>query len=358
MNVDIKMPDLATADSEVTIIRWLVEAGQSVKLGQPLVEIETDKATMEVESVAAGILQATHALPGERVAVGQVIAVIETGEKTAAPAAVPPPALQSTPLQPAIQMPTSSLPAVSAPTQRQSLFARNKAIRSLKISPTADSNRIPLNANQREIARRMAHSKQTIPHFYLTTSANAERMAAIRDAATRRSLPQKIAWDAFFVQAAARALQAFDRMQYRLDGETLVRRTTSAVGVAVDLDDALYVIAVEDPLTATLEQISQQIESKVASIRQGDSGAKRLVETCITISNLGAENIETFLAIVNPPESAILAVGKVAPVVVAQDNWIGVQKRVSLTLSVDHRVVNGKYAAKFFDRIVNELESL
>ncbi|MCC7452075.1 MAG: 2-oxo acid dehydrogenase subunit E2 [Anaerolineae bacterium] len=347
MNVDIKMPDLATADSEVTIIRWLVEAGQPVKLGQPLVEIETDKATMEVESVAAGILEMTLAAPGERVAVGQVIASIATGEKVTAPA--PAPVQQAAPIpQPAIQ------PAVATslpPTPRQSLFARNKAARALKIRPT--DSRIPLNSNQREIARRMAHSKQTIPHFYLTTSANAEPMAAIRAQTT-----PKIAWDAFFVLATARALQAFDRMLYRVDDDALVRRETDAIGVAVDLDDALYVIAIENPLTGTFNQISQQIESKVEAIRRGDVGAKRPVETCITISNLGAENIETFTAIVNPPESAILAIGKVAPVVVAQDTWIGVQKRVSLTLSVDHRIVNGKYAARFFNRIVTELESL
>jgi len=346
MNVDIKMPDLATADSEVTIIRWLVEAGQPVKLGQPLVEIETDKATMEVESVAAGILETTHAAPGERVAVGQVIASVATGERVAAP--TPAPVQQAAPIpQPTIQPAVVSPP----PTQRQSLFARNKAARALKIRAT--DSRIPLNANQREIARRMAQSKQTVPHFYLTTSANAEPMVAIR-----ANTAQKIVWDAFFVLATARALQVFDRMLYRMDGDALARRDTDAIGVAADLDDALYVIAVENPLTSTLEQISQQIESKVEAIRRGDAGAKRPVETRITISNLGAENIETFTAIVNPPESAILAIGKVAPVVVARDNWISVQKRVSLTLSVDHRIVNGKYAARFFSRIVTELESL
>src|SRR5262249_16741121 len=98
--------------------------------------------------------------------------------------------------------------------------------------------------------------------------------------------------------------------------------------------------------------------AKAERIRRGEPGAKTPLETCLTITNLGAENIETFLAIINPPEAAILAVGKVAPAVVPEGDRIVIQNRVSLSLSVDHRIVNGKYAARFLSRIVSELESL
>src|SRR5215813_12016377 len=145
MNVDIKMPDLATTDSEVTIIRWLVEVGQPVKLGEPLLEIETDKASMEVEAVVAGTLQAIHVAAGEQAGVGQVIATIKTRETTAKPESLP---VQASPIAHAAAAITAGIAAI-----------------------------IPMGANQREVARRMLHSKQTIPHFYLTTSANAERMS-------------------------------------------------------------------------------------------------------------------------------------------------------------------------------------
>jgi pyruvate dehydrogenase E2 component (dihydrolipoamide acetyltransferase) len=351
MNVEIKMPDLATTDSDVTIVRWLIEVGQQVQRGQPLLEIETDKATMEVESIASGTLREVFAGAGDQVAVGQVIANVESEELVkVAPIA----AVTHDPAPVAVQPIAPTITPASATNQRQSLFARNKAKRGLMF--TAAPDRLPLTANQREVGRRMLHSKQTIPHFYLTTSANAESLAARREAFRQQNI--KLAWDAFFVLAAARSLQTFDKMTYRLEGDTLIRRSTTAIGVAVDIDDALYVIAIDDPLNTTLEAISRSIEAKVAAIRQGDPAAKRMTETCLSITNLGAENIETFQAVINPPETAILAIGKVTPTVIAQGEQIMIQKRVAISLSVDHRVINGKYAAKFLSQLVKELEAI
>lgn len=351
MDVDIKMPDLATADSDVTLLRWLIDVGQPVKLGQALVEIETDKATMEVESIAAGTLKAIHAQPGERVAVGQLIAVVEKMGASAVPThnAPTPPPVSSPP--PVISQPDTPLPTdVAAPAQSSvSLFARNKAAR---VQPTHDT--IPLTGVQRDTALRLQNSKQTVPHFYLTTSANAEPMAARRAQAS-----QRLVWDAFLVYAVAKAAQAFPRMQYRFDGDKLVKRGANAIGVAVDVEDNLYVVPIDNPLSQTIEQISAQITSKAERIRQGDPTAKKLGETHITITNLGAEGIESFQAIINPPEAAILAVGAIAPTVhVTPDYHMVIQKRVSLSLSVDHRVVSGKYAAKFLSQVVKELESM
>lgn len=341
MDIEIKMPDLATTDSEVTLLRWWVNIGQNVTLGQPLLEIETDKATMDVESVAAGTLKAIHAQPGERVAVGQVIAVIEgvgTGTNVSKPAP------QVTPEQAALETQEAPLLTTLVP-KKGSLFARNKAARE------SSQESLSLSPIQREVARRTLESKQTVPHFYLTTSANAGGMVARREASGK-----KIAWDAFFVTAAARALRVFERMGYRIDGDKL-SRNADAIGVAVDIDDDLYVVPIENPLTLTQAQISDRIRAGVEKIRQGDPSARRLGSTCLTITNLGAENIESFQAIINPPDSAILAIGKIAPTVTIADDHIVVQTRVTLSLSVDHRVVSGKYAAKFLSRIVQEVES-
>ncbi len=352
MDVEIRMPDLATTDSEVTLVRWLVQVGQTVRLGEPLLEIETDKATMEVESVASGTLKLVAAQPGERVSVGQVIAIMQTS------GALSPVVRQSTlPISPPGRQ--ADEPSAPAPMSRHlggarvSFFARNKAARGL-----GSEGRVRLSGIQREAIRRLQESKQTIPHFYLNTSANAERLAALRDAAARHDPLRQVVWDAFFVHAVAKALRQSDRMRYRFQGDRLVRRNTDAVGVAVDVDDMLYVVPIEQPLTIGLEQISEQILSRVEGIRRGDPAAKKLGDTIITITNLGAEGIESFAAIINPPETAILAIGKVAPTVHVQNDQIVVQKRVALTLSVDHRVVNGKYAARFLSQIVNELEHL
>ncbi|MBC7810950.1 MAG: 2-oxo acid dehydrogenase subunit E2 [Burkholderiales bacterium] len=353
MQVEIKMPDLATTDDEVTLVRWLIDVGQPVRLGQPLLEIETDKATMDVESIAAGTLSVIHVQSGERVAVGQIIAIVEnvgaTGQLSAPKEVVTAPtrdvgATHVLPLQSSVIVPAPTI----APN-KTSFFARNKAARQ---GQTVQADSIALTATQREIARRLQDSKQNVPHFYLTTSANAEHMAAMRAASEPR-----LVWDAFFVQAAARALRSFERMRYRFDGDKLTLNPNS-IGVAADVDDVLYIVPVDNPLSLTLEQISEQIRSRVDAIRQGDPSARKLSAASLTITNLGAENIESFQAIINPPEVAILAIGKIAPVVWAQDGQVVIQRRVSLSLSADHRVVNGKYAAKFLSKVVQEIESI
>lgn len=341
MDVEIKMPDLATADSEVTIVRWLVEPGQAVRRGQPLLEIETDKATMDVESIASGTLKVVYAPAGERVAVGQLIAIVQTEAV----------AQTATEHSKAVVSPRPTTVSAVTP-DRVSLFARNKAARLAVHEPV-----IALTPVQRDAARRLQESKQTIPHFYLTASANAERIVALREEAAQRTPPVRIVWDAFFVQAVARAMKAFERMQYRFEGDRLAR-SGDAIGVAADVDDILYVIPVGNPLALTVEQITEQIVSRVERIRQGDASARKLGNTSITLTNLGAEGIESFQAIINPPEAAILAIGRIAPTVYAQsENQIVIQKRVSLSLSVDHRIVNGKYAARFLSRVVQEIET-
>jgi pyruvate dehydrogenase E2 component (dihydrolipoamide acetyltransferase) len=147
-------------------------------------------------------------------------------------------------------------------------------------------------------------------------------------------------------------------MGLRFENDRLVPAASDAVGVAVDHNGELYVIALTSPATKSPEQISDEIRATVDRLRAGEPDARRLHPAAMTVTNLGAANVETFTAIVNPPEAAILAIGKVAPAAVVQDGKVVPQHRVSLTLSVDHRVVNGKYAAEFLGAIVQELETL
>ena len=341
----MKMPDLATTDSDIKLIRWLVEPGQSVKRGQPLVEIETDKAASEVESIATGVLKEVRALPDDMVFAGQVIAVFEVaGASPTSPETVPQMPVPSFAAKPSTVTPTPP------PLQGGGLFARNRSAAAQRAA--AGTAPAALSPIQRTVGRRMQTSKQTIPHFYLQTSANAEPMMLRRNAAA----PKKLVWEALFVCAVSNALKQFERMCSRFEEDELVASETDAVGVAADIQGDLYVVAITAPRSKTVEQISDEIRAGVEQLEAGDLEARAIRPANLTITNLGASNVESFAAIINPPEAAILAIGKVAPAAVVQEGQVVIQNRVSLTLSVDHRIVNGKYAADFLSAIVREVE--
>ena len=342
-NVRLTMPDLATTGSAIRVLRWLVKPGDSIKRGQIILEIETDKATMEVESTATGELVELLLDEGQEVQAGVLMATVLSAD-TAVSLPVAPVVAQSvtTPEGSATVAITEQLASVPP---RRSMFKRNS-------EPNATAA-ITMSSVGRVVAQRLALSKQTIPHFYLFASANAERLLARREA-----LPGKPVWDAFFVQAVASTLLRFDRLACLFKDGTLVRQESDSVGVATDIDGDLYVIRVTHPSAKTVEQISAEIRGEVEKIRQDLPGAKRPQPGAISISNLGSTGIEAFFAIINPPEAAILAIGAVTPQPHVVDGKVVVQHRVSLTLSVDHRVVNGKYAANFLAGVVKEIESL
>jgi pyruvate dehydrogenase E2 component (dihydrolipoamide acetyltransferase) len=350
MEFEMKMPDLATTGSAMMLIRWLAKPGEPVQRGQKLLEVETEKAAVEVESTATGILRETRFSPGDLVCAGDIIAIIETAE---AAMPTPPTALTVGPTVPAAQSP--------APTSKKTggMFARNRQAAAKTVPRGVVSTKsvtgIPLSLARRAVGRRLQHSKQTIPHFYLQTSANAGVMIARRKAAW----PEKLAWEAFFVYAAGRMLANFEQLTCRFENETLLPANASAIGVAVDIEGDLFLISVGAPAQKTIEAISSEIHAAAAALRRNEPGSRKSQSGCFTITNLGAANIETFTAIVNPPEAAILAIGKIHPVVMPRgEAGFSVEQRVNLTLSVDHRVVSGKYAADFLSAVVAEIEHL
>jgi pyruvate dehydrogenase E2 component (dihydrolipoamide acetyltransferase) len=150
-----------------------------------------------------------------------------------------------------------------------------------------------------------------------------------------------------------------DLFRCRFDGQRLSPAATDAIGVAIDYNGELYVIPIASPAGKTVEQISGEIRHGAQRIAAGDPEARRIRPALVTISNLGVANVEGFIPIINPPEPAILGVGRVMAVpVVRDDGQIAVEPRVTLTLSVDHRVASGRYAGDFLGAIVKELESI
>lgn len=352
---EFKMPDLATTGAPVKILRWLVQPGEAVTRGQFLLEVETDKASMEVEGTSTGVFETVLVAEGDAVDAGTVIAHIRTGDGQAAPAPAVAVAAEEKPASV-----VSPAPEAAPAKKTGGLFARNRATADAGTKPPVTATApaaappLPLSVARRTAAQRLQQSKQTIPHFYLQTSANAEPLIARRLAA----LPDKPAWDAFFVEAVHRAIGRFPLMACYFENGQLLPQGTDTVGVAADIEGELFVVPVESPGEKSVAQVSQVIRDRVAALRSGDPAARAMKRGVMTISNLGACNVENFIAIVNPPESAILAVGKVHPVAVAADEGgVRMQQRVNLSLSVDHRVVNGKYAADFLGAIVEFLES-
>jgi pyruvate dehydrogenase E2 component (dihydrolipoamide acetyltransferase) len=329
MEILMKMPDLSTTDSAIKLVRWLVLPGQSVKRGQSLCEIETDKAASEVESIVTGVLKEFRAQPGDLVVAGQELALFET----------------ETPPDPAS-------PAASAPAKGPGLFARNRAAVPAPSASPAPAPAIVLSQPQQTLGRRLLASKQNIPHIYLQASASAEAMIRRRNAAS-----PKIVWEAFFVFAISKILKDFERIRWRVRGEGVIIAPNSDIGVAVDVRGDLFVATIAALQGGSVAEISNDIRARVLAIQDGAGEARGLRAAAITISNLGDTPVESFAAIINPPEVAILAIGKIGPVPIVQEGRVAVQQRVTLTLSADHRVINGKYAAEFLAAIIREIES-
>ncbi|APW59380.1 Dihydrolipoyllysine-residue acetyltransferase component of pyruvate dehydrogenase complex [Paludisphaera borealis] len=349
----MRMPDLATTGSPMTLIRILATVGDAVTRGQTILEVETDKAVMNVESTVDGVLKSLAVEEGAEVVAGQVVAVFEVRQSGSAASIIqnvaPAPVLRASTATAVAKSPPAPVVATS---DRVSFFARNRARRE-KAGASRWTRSLTLSVVERVVARRTQASKQTVPHFYLQTSVNAEGLVK-RRAAAEASKP---VWDAFFVIAAARALREHPRFGYRFDDDKLTPHGEGAIGVAVDLDGDLYTIAVDDPTGQDVEQVSDSIRAQVDRLKTGDPRGRQARPTSLTISNLGGSNVETFTAVVNTPEAAILAVGKIMPSAVVVDGQVVVQNRVNLTLSVDHRVAGGKAAAGFLGAIVRELES-
>jgi pyruvate dehydrogenase E2 component (dihydrolipoamide acetyltransferase) len=353
MDVEMKMPDLATTGGELRIMAWLVEVGAQVTRGAPLLEVETEKATMEVESIATGVLKRVLAEHGTSVAVGQVIALIAT-TATAAVGGSPVTEAAGPAAQPArpatAAAPDADAAVRSAAAAARGLFARN---RSRSPAPAGGGTAVPMSPAQRTVARRMSESKRTAPHFYLQRAFDATRILA------RRAAPggDALVWDAFFVVAAGRALQRYERMRCRMDGEHRCPSAADAVGVAVDLDGDLFVVPIARPAARPLPEVSADIRRAVERLRAGDPDLTRVQAADLTISNLGGAGVDAFIPIINPPEAAILGIGAITPQAVVVDGAVVARPRGMLTLAVDHRVANGKYAAAFLGEIVAQLEA-
>jgi pyruvate dehydrogenase E2 component (dihydrolipoamide acetyltransferase) len=206
---------------------------------------------------------------------------------------------------------------------------------------------VELSARRRTIAQRMLRSVREVPHVYLTRVADMSEAAAMRGSAS---------YTAVIVWAAARVLRAHPRMRASLDGETLVVRDATDIGVAVDTPDGLIVPVVRDASGKDPATIHREIETLATSARAGTLGIAEVRDAVFTVSNLGMLGVDAFTALINPPQSAILAVGAVRPRPWVVDGAVAVRPLCELTVAVDHRVADGADGARFLADLCALLE--
>ena len=388
MATDVIMPALGMAQETGKIVRWLKAEGDSVVKGEPLMEIETDKVTVEVEAPADGVLGALAAGEGEDVPVGRLVAfILAPGESPPRRAddAEPRPAENGVPTAAAdgarsrdqvLTEPKGRRPLASPKARR---FAAERGVDLAVVRGTGPHGAVvaadvesfrggeapagagpaePLSVGSvwRRMAERTQQSWQTAPHFFLFREVDAGRLKAWRASARARPGYERVTHTDLLVKLCAEALAAHPRVNASWREEGIVTNAAVNVGIAVAVEDGLIVPVVHGADRLELHQIVERRAGLVAAAREGRLRAEHVADGTFTISNLGMYGVDGFLAIVNPPQAAILAVGRIADRVVPVDGQPAVRPTMLLGLSFDHRVVDGARGAEFLDTLASLIE--
>ncbi len=435
MSKDVVMPALGMAQETGTLLRWLKNSGDTIVKGEMLMEVETDKAMVEVEATASGILADVSAQAGDVIPVGQVIARIvgakegiqrDTGKQgnkgneenrrgeelsprispvaariaaehgvdvrqikkgreviqkedvlafVAQTASPPAPLLKNLPTN--FSGEGSQTRVLASPKARRMakergvelenvrgsgpngaviaadvLAAERRDVSVKRLEPAAET--IPVSNVWRVMVERLSHAWTTIPHFYLARDVNVTRLMSWRDASKRNI--EKITYTDLLVKLCAAALAQHPRVNASWQNNALVMNQKINVGIAVAIEDGLTVPVIHNAQALSLKQISERRAELIARAHAGKLSLNDLRDGTFTISNLGMYGVDAFNAIVNPPQAAILAVSRIAERVVPINHQPSVQPMMTLTLSCDHRVVDGARAAQFLDALANLIE--
>jgi pyruvate dehydrogenase E2 component (dihydrolipoamide acetyltransferase) len=225
-------------------------------------------------------------------------------------------------------------------------------------APIPADERTPIDRLRAIIGKRMSESKQQVPHFYLTSEIDAEPLLTARKQInTLMAEDQKVSINDFIIKAAALALRQFPNLNASLEGGEIIRYGHVNIGVAVALDAGLMTVVCKDADQKPLRLISQEVKEMAARARSGKVRPEDIEGSTFSISNLGMYDVEDFVAIINPPEAAILAVGSVKETPIAINGDIRIGLRMKLTLSADHRITDGAEAARFMQALKKILEN-
>ncbi len=380
------LPKLGLTMEEGRVVAWRKQVGDAVRAGEVLFEVETDKATMEVPSPVSGVLRSILVPADVTAPVTEVVAIVaDTADEpigslaSVRPASAPP--ANPPPLKPnvvlgrtsAAQLPASPSPDPSTPDARvaTSPAARKRAQElgvDISTVTTSKGSRIsiedveaaanagvggekrePLSRMRRAIAAQMSRSAREAPQFNVSRDVDMSAANELRKKVD-------VSYTDVLVSAAARTLGAHPRLRSRVEGDALVRSVGVHIGLAVAVADGLMVPVIRDADRKDLPTLKRDRLAMEEGARSGKLPAGALSDAVFSISNLGSLGVDRFTALVNPPEAAILAVGRVRDQVVALAGSPAVRPVVTLTLSVDHRVADGAEAARFLADLTARLE--
>jgi pyruvate dehydrogenase E2 component (dihydrolipoamide acetyltransferase) len=402
----VNMPKLGFDMAEGVLVRWVIAESETVEKGEVLAEIETDKATVEVEASVSGTVLKHIVEEGTPVPVGEPIAVIgepgeeveidklvadQTAEAEAKPAEEErepeqreperepskteepsgetefPGGVKATPVArriaddndinlkklsgsgPGGRIVRADVEQViesGVPSEKGALAGRPAL--SIPSDARRKTERIPVSKLRKTIGSRMSRSKQELPHFYITIDVDAGPVMDLRKQ-INEALPQeeKISVNDFLVKASALALREFPNLNATLDGDEIIRHGQINVGIAVAVDEGLLTVVARDADLKPLRTLSGEIRAMVERTRDGKVRPDDVEGSTFTVSNLGMFDVDHFIAIINPPEAAILAIGSVREEPAFVNGDLVRARRLKVTLSADHRVTDGAEAARW-----------
>ena len=406
MATEIKLPRLGQGMEAGTIVRWLKSEGEQVQKGEPLYELDTDKVTQEVEADASGVLLKIAVSEGE-VPVGRTIAVIgEEGEQVS----VPEPAAKAdeTPQEEGSRAPArdeererGKRASTNGSEQVTELEEPARADGRVKASPlarriarergidlaslrgtgpegrivaedveraatapavtavadrTGDVERVPLTSLRKTIARRMTEAWQA-PAFQISMSADMTRVVALRSRLVERAENGvRPSYNDILIKVCASALMRHRDVNARFAGDAIELLPSADVGIAVAVPNGLIVPVVRAAEVKSIEQIASESRDLVTRTREGKLRQEDLEGGSFTISNLGMYGVEQFIAVLNPPQAAILAVGAMEDRVVVRDGEFQARPMMTMTLTCDHRSLDGATASEFLRTVKDFLE--
>jgi pyruvate dehydrogenase E2 component (dihydrolipoamide acetyltransferase) len=391
MAISVVMPALELTQETGKLVSWRKKEGEAVAKGETLMEVETDKAVVEVEAQADGFLAGVNAKDGEVIAVGTTIAwIVAKGEA--------PPRSESTAASTQSVSTKIARPEKTNAALPGDLVSRGKP----KISPKARRIAGELNVNldnvrgsgpdgeilasdvetaakaptpapeapsaddakleafttiSRLMAERTAQSWTTVPHFFLVREVEASALLSARESllSSKVSPAVKITTTDLLTEIASRVLMRHPRMNASYSSDGIRLHSGVNMGIAIAVNDGVIAAVIPNAHTASITEIATQRRDLVERAKAGKSRAQDLIDATFTISNLGMFNIDSFTAIIPPSQAGILAVGAIADRVVAVDGKPSVRSMMTLTLSCDHRVVDGARGARFLDDLANAI---
>ncbi len=383
MATNIIMPQGGQDITEGVVVRWLKREGEPIRKGEVLCEVETEKAVFEVESPVDGVLLKIAAREGERVPIFSTIGIIGApGEKVEPDrlldgAKKAEPGVDVAAIRKRLQRGAEGRERVKASGRARKL-ASDRGIDVAQVQGSGLQGRItekdvlihvekrrisgpalrgrvvPLAGIRQTIARRMSRSKQTIPHFYVTVSVDMGAALALQSR-LNSSAGGDVSITDLIVKASALALKEHPHTNCRTQEDGVIFLEDINIGVAVTLEDGVAVPVLPRADQLPLSEVSR-LRREFADLARAGRQAN-LEPACFTVSNLGMLNVDNFIAIINPPETAILAVGSIQKrPSVGDGGAIVIRDMLSMTLSIDHRAVDGALAARFINTIKDRLE--